>query len=66
MDDRWFAQHFVVDSSRIRCELGYLESVNEDDGLRQTIEWELKSPPSDPDRGFDYPAEDSVIRLVSG
>ena len=35
------AQQFVVDSSRIRNELGYAEVVDFDDALRRTIDWEL-------------------------
>lgn len=33
-------QHFDVDSSRIRNELGYHERVDFDEALRRTIEWE--------------------------
>jgi nucleoside-diphosphate-sugar epimerase len=39
------AQDFVVDSSRIRRELGYAEVVDFDEALRRTIEWELAHPP---------------------
>ena len=34
------SQHFDVDSSRIREELGYRERVDFDEALRRTIEWE--------------------------
>jgi nucleoside-diphosphate-sugar epimerase len=33
-------QHWVVDSTRIREELGYRESIGRDAAIRQTIEWE--------------------------
>ena len=38
-------QHYVVDSARIREELGYAESVDADEALRRTIEWERSHPP---------------------
>jgi len=54
-----FDQHFVVDSSRIRDELGYAEVVDERTALERTIEWERANPPD----GFevDYDAEDAVL-----
>lgn len=39
------SQQFVVDSSRIRQELGYLEVVEFDEALRRTIAWELANVP---------------------
>jgi nucleoside-diphosphate-sugar epimerase len=38
-------QDYVVDSSRIRAELGYAERVDPDEALRRTIEWERTHPP---------------------
>jgi len=35
-----FAHHLVVDSGRIRSELGYREVVAYEEGLRRTAEWE--------------------------
>jgi nucleoside-diphosphate-sugar epimerase len=35
-----FAHHLVVDSGRIRRELGYRELVAYEEGLRRTVEWE--------------------------
>jgi nucleoside-diphosphate-sugar epimerase len=54
-----FEQHFDVDSSRIRDELGYAEVVDERTALERTIEWERANPPE----GFevDYDAEDAVL-----
>jgi nucleoside-diphosphate-sugar epimerase len=54
-------QHFVIDSSRIRTELGYTERVAAEEALRRTIDWELANPPSSPDDAFDYEAEESVL-----
>ena len=57
--DGSFDQDFVVDSSRIRDELGYAEVVDEHTALERTIEWERANPPD----GFevDYDAEDAVL-----
>jgi nucleoside-diphosphate-sugar epimerase len=38
-------QDFVVDSTRIRAELGYAERVDPDEALRRTIQWERTHPP---------------------
>jgi len=35
-----FAHHIVIDTGRIRAELGYREIVPHEEGLRRTIEWE--------------------------
>jgi len=56
-----YEQHWVVDSSRIRQELGYVEPIGRDEGIRRTIEWERANPPSIDPGAFDYAAEDSVI-----
>jgi nucleoside-diphosphate-sugar epimerase len=55
-------QQYVVDSSRIRKELGYAEVVQFDEALRRTIEWERANPPAkvDPNE-FNYDAEDAVL-----
>jgi nucleoside-diphosphate-sugar epimerase len=39
-------QDYVVDSTRIRHELGYAEAVSADEALRRTIEWERTNPPT--------------------
>jgi nucleoside-diphosphate-sugar epimerase len=55
-------QHVIVDSSRIRRELGYREIVPRAEALRRTIEWERSHPPdSVPPEAFDYAAEDRAI-----
>jgi nucleoside-diphosphate-sugar epimerase len=56
-------QHIVVDSSRIRQELGYRERIDIDEAHRRTIEWERAHPPakSDPQE-FNYTLEDELLR----
>jgi nucleoside-diphosphate-sugar epimerase len=55
-------QHLVVDTSRIRQELGYREEVSRGEGLRRTIDWEREHPPEKPDpKMFDYAAEDALL-----
>jgi len=53
-----YAQDFVVDSTRIRRELGYREAVEEATALERTIEWERYNPPVGP--APDYAAEDEA------
>ena len=55
------AQHWVVDTTRIRTELGYREPVGREEALRRTVDWERRHPPPtiDPAR-FDYAAEDAA------
>ncbi len=55
-------QHLVVDTARIRQELGYEEKVSREEALRRTVAWERENPPEDIDPGsFDYAAEDAVL-----
>jgi nucleoside-diphosphate-sugar epimerase len=52
----------VVDSSCIRQELGYIEPVSFEEGLRRTIAWERANPPEKIDpKLFDYSAEDALL-----
>jgi nucleoside-diphosphate-sugar epimerase len=54
-------QHWVTDTTRIREELGYCETVTRADAVRRTIDWERANPaPADP-RALDYAAEDAAI-----
>jgi nucleoside-diphosphate-sugar epimerase len=57
------AQHWVVDTTRIRSELGYEEPIVREEAIRRTIAWEREHPPQviDPAR-FDYEAEDEAVR----
>jgi nucleoside-diphosphate-sugar epimerase len=55
-------QHLVVDSGRIRRELGYAEPVARVEALRQTVAWERAHPPAtSPPEAFDYAAEDATL-----
>jgi nucleoside-diphosphate-sugar epimerase len=54
-------QDLVVDSSRIRAELGYREVVPQKEAFRRTIAWELEHLP---DEVTNYTAEDAVIRQL--
>jgi nucleoside-diphosphate-sugar epimerase len=55
-------QHLVVDTTRIRKELGYREHIPSEEALRRTVAWERAHPPGKVDPGqFDYAAEDVVL-----
>ena len=55
-------QDLVMDSRRIRYELGFAEPLTENEGLRRTIEWERANPPTAGDpTPSDYAEEDAVI-----
>jgi nucleoside-diphosphate-sugar epimerase len=60
-----YRQHWPVDSSRIRQELGYEEPVSLAEALRRTIEWERANPPAVSIRNFDYDAEDAAIAATA-
>jgi nucleoside-diphosphate-sugar epimerase len=56
------AQQIVVDSSRLRQELGYSERIDPGEALRRTVAWESLNPPPHIDPAlFDYTAEDRVL-----
>jgi nucleoside-diphosphate-sugar epimerase len=56
------AQDLVADTTRIRTELGYSESVPADEAMRRTIAWERANPPAVIDSTkFDYAAEDAAL-----
>ena len=55
-------QDIVVDSSRIRWELGYQERVDVEEALRRTIAWERANPPKEVDpKDFDYVVENAFL-----
>ncbi len=55
-------QDIVVDTKRIREELGYQERINLDAALKRTIDWERANPPAQIDPSdFDYAAEDTIL-----
>ena len=60
-----FEQHWVVDTGRIRWELGYEESVPRDEALRRTVARERENPPQEVDPAeFDYAAEDEALGML--
>jgi nucleoside-diphosphate-sugar epimerase len=55
-------QDIVVDTSRIRRELGYIERVDLEEALRRTVAWERANPPKEIDpKEFDYAVEDAFL-----
>jgi len=54
-------QHWVVDTTRIRDELGYAEPVAEHEAIRRAVEWERANPPAIDSGAFDYAAEDEAV-----
>jgi nucleoside-diphosphate-sugar epimerase len=54
-------QHWVVDTRRIREELGYSDVVSNDDAIAATIEWERRNRATKDPAAFDYAAEDRAI-----
>lgn len=57
-----YAQHLVLDTSRIRRELGFAERVSPDDGIERAIAWERAHPPEQVSpRWTDFAAEDAVL-----
>jgi len=61
-----YAQDLVVDSTRIRTELGYTESRSRSEALARAVAWERDNPPSniEPSR-FDYDAEDRALARLA-
>ena len=56
-------QDLVVDTRRVRQELGFSEAVSREEGIRRTIAWErTQSPPSGDPGAAEYAAEDEVLR----
>ena len=61
------AQHLVVDTSRIREELGYTELVSRDEALRRAVAWERVHPPEEVDlKAFNYAVEDALLAELEG
>jgi len=54
-------QHWVVDTTRIRQELGYREPIAPADAIQRSVEWERANPAAADPRAFDYAAEDAAI-----
>lgn len=61
-----YRQDIVVDSSRIRAELGYSEITPLTEAYARTIAWERANPPAEEDSAaFDYAAEDEVLAATN-
>lgn len=59
-------QHWFVDTTRIRQELGYSEVVHPNEALRRTIDWQRSAPPKDSPQWaapelLDYSTEDAIL-----
>ncbi len=55
-------QHIIVDTTRIRRELGYKEHVPHNEAMRYTVAWERANPPEKIVPGeFDYALEDRYL-----
>jgi len=59
-------QDLVVDTTRIREELGYEDPVGVDEALLRTVAWERRYPQASIDPNtFDYATEDAVIATLN-
>jgi nucleoside-diphosphate-sugar epimerase len=57
------AQHWVADTTRIRRDLGFEDSVDRDVAIRETVAWQRATSPSGlMFHHFDYEAEDLALR----
>lgn len=58
------SQDLVVDTGRLRGELGYKEMISNEEALVRTIDWERRNPPEKLDpMQFDYETEDSLLGI---
>jgi hypothetical protein len=52
-----------MDTTKIRNELGYRETLSRREALTITVAWEREHWPAEIDQAqFDYPAEDAILR----
>ena len=58
--------HLVSETSRIRRDLGYRETIGREEGLARALAWYAEAPPADPAAaaGLDYPAEDAAFVTI--
>ncbi|MBV9928898.1 MAG: NAD-dependent epimerase/dehydratase family protein [Acidobacteria bacterium] len=62
-----YGHDLVVDTGRIRRELGYEERVSREEALLRTVRWERENPPAEVDpKQFDYAAEDAALEAYEG
>lgn len=62
-------QDWFADTTRIRQELGYKEVVSQEEGLKQTIDWERSNPPQEMPQWtglelLDYATEDEILTQI--
>ena len=61
-DEGNYEHHWVVDTTRIRAELGYMEALPQEEALRRTVEWQWANPLEKYDpKDFDYATEDTIL-----
>ena len=61
-DEGNYEHHWVVDTTRIRAELGYMEIVPQEEALRRTVVWQKANPMEKYDpKEFDYATEDTIL-----
>ena len=61
-----WTQYLEVCAARICSELGFREPVDEEEGLRRTVNWELATLNEVPELHLDYAAEDEALRTTAG
>ena len=54
-------QHLVVDTGRIRKELGYKDVISQEEALARSVAWERENPPDVAGAEFDYTIEDMLL-----
>ncbi len=60
------AQHWIGDTTRIREELDFRETITREEAIRRTVDWERANPPTDfTPHQFDYPSEDEALENAS-
>ncbi len=60
-------QNLIVDTSRIRAELGYREVTPPAEAYARTVAWERANPVAQDDPAeFDYAAEDAALATLDG
>jgi dTDP-D-glucose 4,6-dehydratase len=61
-----YDHQLVIDTTRIRTELGYSERISQQEALHETIDWERKHRPSEiPPLQSEYAAEDEALAKLT-
>src|ERR671922_1343030 len=62
LGDSNYEHHWVVDTTRIRAELGYMEVVPQEEAIGRTVAWQLANPLGKfESKDFDYAEEDRIL-----